>query len=718
MAAAKDQPMSVAAAINNMVRSVNTTNKTLVSTNNDLIRAMSDLKTSMQRSLTSMSAALQPDTRKKAVERTSDTTLVLIKSAIDTNNRYLAQGVMGLNRITSIDAVDADKKWKKQVIDLLTAIAEEGGRGGGSPFRFPGLPGFGGNNKGKGKGGKGRGKTGNNDEDEDEDEGKATQAEEETKPRPRVRPQLPKPQNKPVPEEEKPGYGPRVKPASIRGLTRLGGGLFGGWAEDQALNNIKQGKGNSVLNIAQATLGGATKDAAIGAALGTPLDPFTFGLASGAGALGGSVIGGVSGFNQATGVNPDAPIPGTIQSYDNTVVQHRGNNAKQRYIEQRAENNYQRSLKPKTSIFQPFISGWNDFSTGWNNLENKVDGGTSLATQTVNGIKGVWNNAWNNAKQEAANPDPTSITGLLSTISGTLTSTFTLLSKAFTPGPNGTQSPYGFNNTAFYGSDNTQQPQIIQTAYMPSGGFSGLPNVSDNGGGGGVPSGGSSVTGFTLFGNGPTPTGKSAPRGIRNNNPLNLSYLPGQGASGSDGRFGVYATMSQGIAADARQLLKYASRGTDTIAGIVSKWAPSSENDTTSYINNVSKMMGIPPNQPLNLSDPATMQQLIGAMAKIETGTVLNKNDIIAGVQMAEGLNKGPAFKAPTPTYTGGASFIDARFQEPARQQLLGGGNQPVVIQTSAEGNNAGRLPTIDEPQPYITAQGLIATNHVTSVSI
>ncbi len=38
-----------------------------------------------------------------------------------------------------------------------------------------------------------------------------------------------------------------------------------------------------------------------------------------------------------------------------------------------------------------------------------------------------------------------------------------------------------------------------------------------------------------------------AVRGLRNNNPLNLSYLQGQpGVTGSDGRFGTYANLTDG----------------------------------------------------------------------------------------------------------------------------------------------------------------------------
>jgi hypothetical protein len=117
------------------------------------------------------------------------------------------------------------------------------------------------------------------------------------------------------------------------------------------------------------------------------------------------------------------------------------------------------------------------------------------------------------------------------------------------------------------------------------------------------------------------PSGSNAPRGIRNNNPLNLSYVPGQGASGSDGRFGVYPSMDAGINAAERQLLLYQDRDhLNTVRGIVSKWAPPSENNTGSYVNFVAGRLGVSPDSPIDLHDQKTMTTLIGAMGKRETG--------------------------------------------------------------------------------------------------
>jgi hypothetical protein len=88
----------------------------------------------------------------------------------------------------------------------------------------------------------------------------------------------------------------------------------------------------------------------------------------------------------------------------------------------------------------------------------------------------------------------------------------------------------------------------------------------------------------------------NAPRGIRNNNPGNIVYgkfAKSMGASGSDGRFAVFQSMEDGIKAAIKLLEGYVAKGTDTVRKIISKWAPSNENDTGAYIDAVAKKLGI-----------------------------------------------------------------------------------------------------------------------------
>ena len=60
-----------------------------------------------------------------------------------------------------------------------------------------------------------------------------------------------------------------------------------------------------------------------------------------------------------------------------------------------------------------------------------------------------------------------------------------------------------------------------------------------------------------------------------------------------------------------------------TIRAIVSRWAPSSENNTEAYIANVSRLTGIHPDEPLGIPSerPSRWMMLGLAMAIQENGT-------------------------------------------------------------------------------------------------
>lgn len=137
-------------------------------------------------------------------------------------------------------------------------------------------------------------------------------------------------------------------------------------------------------------------------------------------------------------------------------------------------------------------------------------------------------------------------------------------------------------------------------------------------------------------------------RGIRNNNPLNLEFRQGQGATGSDGRFGTYANMEGGVAAASRQLMLYQDRDhLNTIKGIISKWAPSSDNnDTSGYVKQVSGTLNVDPDQQIDLHDQNMMSALIMAMAKRESGAKLSPDVVLRGVGQAQ----GPAMPNTTPS--------------------------------------------------------------------
>lgn len=113
-------------------------------------------------------------------------------------------------------------------------------------------------------------------------------------------------------------------------------------------------------------------------------------------------------------------------------------------------------------------------------------------------------------------------------------------------------------------------------------------------------------------------------RGMRNNNPGNLRA--GQGQIGTDASgYAVFQTPEDGYNAAARQLKGYANAGLDNIASIVTKWAPTSENDTASYIKSVVQSMNrkgfdVGAYTQLDLSNGEQLKALLDSMINHEVG--------------------------------------------------------------------------------------------------
>ncbi|EPY2885294.1 lytic transglycosylase domain-containing protein [Salmonella enterica subsp. enterica serovar Ouakam] len=103
----------------------------------------------------------------------------------------------------------------------------------------------------------------------------------------------------------------------------------------------------------------------------------------------------------------------------------------------------------------------------------------------------------------------------------------------------------------------------------------------------------------------------------KNNNPGNI-----RGSSGLGG-FSGYSSEQEGWEAMSNQLMRYfngqtTGRKLRTVKDIISTWAPPSENDTGSYIKQVSDYMGVGANDQINLADPNVMAKLRTAMARHE----------------------------------------------------------------------------------------------------
>tara|TARA_R110000796_G_C14571530_1_gene435811 strand:- start:44587 stop:45246 length:660 start_codon:yes stop_codon:yes gene_type:complete len=126
--------------------------------------------------------------------------------------------------------------------------------------------------------------------------------------------------------------------------------------------------------------------------------------------------------------------------------------------------------------------------------------------------------------------------------------------------------------------------------------------------------------------------------GVRHNNPLNIKSGAWKGKTGSDSRgHSIFKAPAWGVRAAAINLRSYFNkRGLNTVAKILSRWAPTSDtigsipgappNSPRDYALFVQKRTGLTPNKRLHLftgnqvDDPIQLGSLISAMAEYEIG--------------------------------------------------------------------------------------------------
>ncbi len=128
------------------------------------------------------------------------------------------------------------------------------------------------------------------------------------------------------------------------------------------------------------------------------------------------------------------------------------------------------------------------------------------------------------------------------------------------------------------------------------------------------------------------------PLGIRNNNAGNIratgNWQEWQGAIDSNQGFIVFDTPENGLRALARILRTYRDvYQLNTTNQIIDRWAPPHENDTISYINHVSSVLGVQSWQPL---EPEHYPLLIAAIIKHENGQQPYTNE-----QIQTGFERG-----------------------------------------------------------------------------
>lgn len=134
------------------------------------------------------------------------------------------------------------------------------------------------------------------------------------------------------------------------------------------------------------------------------------------------------------------------------------------------------------------------------------------------------------------------------------------------------------------------------------------------------------------------------PRGIRNNNPLNIrkgSRWQGLRPEQTDKCFCQFTSMEYGLRAAFRLLRNYVTGFGGTrkpcrnVHDIVSRWAPESENNTRAYIDFVCKHTQLDPFQSIEFNDRKTMIAIVDAMAQMECGRQLDINLISSAYDLA-----------------------------------------------------------------------------------
>lgn len=132
---------------------------------------------------------------------------------------------------------------------------------------------------------------------------------------------------------------------------------------------------------------------------------------------------------------------------------------------------------------------------------------------------------------------------------------------------------------------------------------------------------------------------KITPRGIRNNNPLNIrignTWL-GERNNPTDPAFEEFVSIEYGYRAAFCILRRYIRRyHKNTITAIISTWAPSTENNTQRYIDFVAEKMKISPTNVIDYGDKEQMTRLVAAMQLMECGVPADMSKVMKGYDMA-----------------------------------------------------------------------------------
>lgn len=142
-------------------------------------------------------------------------------------------------------------------------------------------------------------------------------------------------------------------------------------------------------------------------------------------------------------------------------------------------------------------------------------------------------------------------------------------------------------------------------------------------------------------------TGSQPARGVRLCNPGNIRHSKtlwqGEADLQPDPDFVAFKAPEWGLRAVAKILLTYQRNGLNTVRKIISRWAPPNENDTEAYVRDVSKRVGVNPDEPIDLTNAHLMCAIVKAVVRHENGQQPYADEVVT---------KAVALALPGPAHT------------------------------------------------------------------
>ena len=139
----------------------------------------------------------------------------------------------------------------------------------------------------------------------------------------------------------------------------------------------------------------------------------------------------------------------------------------------------------------------------------------------------------------------------------------------------------------------------------------------------------------------------TTPRGLRNNNPLNLRISKnawlGKVEKNTDGAFEQFTAMEYGIRAAMRNIQTIVRRNEragkqTTVKSLVHTWAPSSDgNNEAAYVKSIADRTGIQPYDTIDIKKKSHFCLLVWAMAWVENGQQISMGRVESAYYLAFG---------------------------------------------------------------------------------